>query len=62
MASEAGQAAYRRRLRVEAVNGVVKERGLGRLLVRGHEKVRSVALLHAVAHNLWRGHRLACAA
>ena len=62
MASEAGQAVYRRRLRVEAVNGVVKERGLGRLLVRGLEKVRSVALLHAVAHNLWRGHRLACAA
>ena len=62
MASDAGQAVYRRRLRVEAVNGVVKGRGLGRLLVRGLEKVRAVALLHALAHNLWRAHRLACAA
>ena len=56
MASEAGQTLYRRRLRVEAVNGVVKGGGLGQLPVRGLEKVR------AVAHNLWRVHRLACAA
>ena len=63
MASDTGQAVYRRRLRVEAVNGVVKGRGLGRLSVRGLAKVRAVALLHAVAHNLWRGYRLAaCAA
>jgi len=50
-------------MRVEAVNGVVKGRGLGRLSVRGLAKVRAVALLHAAAHNVWRGHRLAaCAA
>ena len=62
MASEAGQTIYRRRMRVEGVNGVVKQRGLGRLVVRGLAKVRAVALLHALAHNLWRGHRLACMA
>ena len=62
MASEAGQTLYRRRLRVEAVNGVVKGGGLGQLPVRGLEKVRAVALPHAVAHNLWRVHQLACAA
>ena len=32
---------------------------LGRLSVRGLVKVCAVALLHALAHNLWRGHRLA---
>ena len=62
MASDAGQVVYRRRSRVETVNGIVKRRGLGQLVVRGLAKVRSVVLLHALAHNLWRGHRLACAA
>ena len=62
MASEAGQAVYRRRMRVEGVNGIIKQRGLGRLAVRRRAKVRAVALLHALAHNLWRGHRLACVA
>ena len=62
MASAEGQAIYRRRLSVEAVNGMVKGRGLGRLSVRGLVKVRAVALLHALAHNLWRGHRFAAAA
>ena len=61
MASEEGQTIYRRRLSVEAVNGMVKGRGLGRLSVRGLVKVRAVALLHALAHNLWRSHRLAAA-
>ena len=61
MASEEGQAVYRRGLSVEAVNGMVKRRGLGRLPVSGLVKVRAAALLHALAHNLWRGHRLAAA-
>ena len=61
MESEEGQTVYRRRMRVEGVNGIVKQRGLGRLVVRGLAKTRAVALLHALAHNLWRTHRLACA-
>ncbi|MGH8652912.1 MAG: IS5/IS1182 family transposase, partial [Gammaproteobacteria bacterium] len=35
------------------------ERGLTRLRVRGKSKVRSVLLLHALAHNLMRSFALA---
>ena len=49
-------------MRVEGVNGIVKRRGLGHLVVCGLAKVRAVALRHALAHDLWRGHRLACMA
>lgn len=59
MESAAGKAVYRRRQRIEAVNGNLKHRGLGRLTGRGFAKVRAVALLHALAHNLWRAHRRA---
>jgi len=62
MASEAGQQIYRRRKQIERVHAQMKNRGLGRLLVRGLQKVRAVALLHAIAHNLWRAHRLRTAA
>ncbi len=53
----------KRRRHIETVNGNVKNRGLGRLNVRGLIKAQCVALLHALAHNLWRGHglRTACA-
>ena len=59
MVSEAGRAVHRRRMRVEEVNGIVKRRGLVRLAVCGLVKVWAVALPHALAHDLWRGHRLA---
>jgi len=55
MASDEGCAVLRRRRHIETVNGNVKNRGLGRLLVRGMAKVQCVATLHAIAHNLWRG-------
>lgn len=61
MASEEGRSTMRRRRHIETVNGIVKNRGLGRLLVRGLAKVRCVALLHALAHNLWRAHGLRAA-
>jgi len=38
----------------ECVNAQARERGLTRLRVRGTAKVRSVLLLHALAHNLMR--------
>ncbi len=38
----------------ECVNALARERGLTRLRVRGKNKVRSVLLLHALAHNLMR--------
>lgn len=58
MAQPEAQDIYRRRKRIETINGILKGRGLGVLLVRSLAKVRCVALLHAIAHNLWRAHAL----
>jgi transposase len=58
MAGEIGQAIYKRRSRIETVNGILKGRGLGVMRVRSLVKVRCVVLLHALAHNLWRAHVL----
>lgn len=52
MASDAGKQVYARRSRTEHPHARMKNCGFGRMLVRGMEKVRSVCLLHAVAHNL----------
>ncbi|MCE7958406.1 MAG: hypothetical protein DYH06_10790 [Acidobacteria bacterium ACB2] len=38
----------------ECVNAQARNRGLVRVLVRGIEKVRAVALLYALAHNVKR--------
>ena len=62
MASDEGRTVMRRRRHIETVNGNVKNRGLGRLNVRGLIKVQCLALLHALAHNLWRAHVLRQAA
>jgi transposase len=62
MASDEGRVAMRRRRHIETVNGNVKNRGLGRLNVRGLIKAQCLALLHALAHNLWRAHVLRQAA
>ena len=56
MASEEGQAVYARRKHTERAHGRMKNRGLAKLMVRGFEKVRATALLHALADNLWRAH------
>jgi hypothetical protein len=58
MASPEGQQAYSRRKWIETVNGILKGRSLGVLRVRSMAKVRCVALMHAIAHNLWRTHCL----
>lgn len=58
MAGDEGQQVYRRRKRIERVNAHLKAKGLGRLLVRGLEKVQAVCRLHALAHNLMTAHRL----
>ncbi len=62
MAGEAGKLVYKRRARIETVNGILKGRGLGVLQVRSMAKVACVVLLQALAHNLWRGHCLRQAA
>jgi transposase len=43
---------------IECVNAQHRNRGLWQFLVRGHPKVRCVALLHALAHNVVCGLRL----
>jgi transposase len=62
MAADEGRTVMRRRRHIETVNGNVKNRGLGRLIVRGLIKAQCLALLHALAHNLWRAHVLRPAA
>jgi transposase len=62
MASEAGKLVYKRRRRIEGVNGQVKALGLRMLSLRGFAKVRCQALLCAIAHNIRRGHALRSAA
>jgi transposase len=52
MDSEAGQATYKRRSNTEHIRGRMKNRGFGRMFVRGLSKVRTVCILHAIAHNL----------
>jgi len=58
MDSDAGRAVYRRRNWIETVNGILKGRGLGIMQVRSMAKVTATALLHVLAHNLWRAHSL----
>jgi transposase len=58
MADQASNAIYQARSRIETVNGILKGRGLGIMRVRSMAKVRCVVLLQALAHNLWRAHRL----
>jgi hypothetical protein len=59
MGTEAAKVVYRRRAStVECVNAQARNRGLIRLLVRGLQKVKAVALWFAIAHNLACGMRL----
>lgn len=58
MATEAGEAVYRRRKHIERINAHLKNRGFGFMPVRGLIKAKAVALWHALAHNLLAAHRL----
>jgi transposase len=58
MADKVSKAVYQRRSRIETVNGILKGRGLGIMRVRSMAKVACVVLIQALAHNLWRAHRL----
>jgi transposase len=62
MSSEEGKAIYRERAKHECVNAHLRNRSGYRLLVRGREKVRTVFLWFAVAHNLLRAAALRGAA
>jgi transposase len=58
MADEQAKPIYARRKNTEHAHAHMKNRGFGRMLVRGLAKVRAVCLLHALAHNLGCAHRL----
>lgn len=58
MASPAGKLVYGRRKLIEPVNGRLKNCNWRRFVLRGLIKVRTEALLHAIAHNICRGHAL----
>jgi hypothetical protein len=58
MATAEGQNIYDRRRRIELVNAHLKNRGLGRMNLRGLAKVKIVALLQALAHNIMLASRL----
>jgi transposase len=58
MASEKGQAQYRRRGIAECIHGRWRQWNL-RLTVRGVAKVKAAMLWFALANNILRGHRLA---
>jgi transposase len=63
MATDEAKAIYRQRAATaECVNALARNRGLQRFLVRGLRKVRGVALLYALAHNLMRAVTLRAAA
>jgi transposase len=62
MATEAAKRIYKgRAATAECVNAQARNRGLVRLLVRGVEKVRAIALWYAIAHNVMCGVRLRAA-
>ncbi len=58
METDDGQAAMKRRKHIETINGILKNRGMRKMMVRGLEKVRSSVLLQALANNLMQAHRL----
>jgi transposase len=58
MASEAGQAVYALRKRIERINADRKNHGFGFLPVRGLIKAKAHALWHALANNLMAARRL----
>lgn len=58
MDDPAAQEIYRRRSRIELVNAHMKNRGFGRLNLRGLIKAGILALWHALAHNILVAQRL----
>src|SRR5580704_12918925 len=58
MASEAGEAVYALRQRIERINADRKNHGFGFLAVRGLIKAKAHALWHALANNLVAARRL----
>jgi transposase/endonuclease V-like protein UPF0215 family len=62
MDTEEAATTMKTRSGIERVNAQLKQRGLGRVTVRGLAKVQTHALWHALAYNVMAGLRLAAAA
>ena len=62
MASERGILLYKERCKAECPNAWARRMGLARLLVRGKQRVRTVLLWFALAHNMLRAFALRRAA
>jgi len=62
MASQAADALYRQRCKVERTNAWARRMSLDRLVVRGKQKARTALLWFALAHNMLRGFALRRAA
>jgi transposase len=61
MASDLGRTIYRQRAEHECINAHARRMGLQQLTVRGKEKVRSLLLWFALAHNMLRSFALRAA-
>ena len=62
MATAEAKIVYSRRKRIELINAQFKNRGFGRLALRGLAKAKIVATWHALAHNILVAARLRLAA
>jgi hypothetical protein len=58
MDTSLGQETYRRRNRIELVNAAIKNRGFGRLTLRGLAKAKIQGLFQALAHNIMLANHL----
>jgi hypothetical protein len=58
MASEQGQAQYKKRSICECIHARWRNWNLIRLTVRGVKKVTAVMLWYALANNILQGHRM----
>lgn len=62
MKSSHGNSVYKRRAMGECINARLRQWGFRQFLIRGHDKVRALLSLFALANNVLQGHRLSQAA
>jgi transposase len=62
MKSPHGKGVYKRRTMGECINARFRQWGFSQFVIRGHDKVRALLSLFALANNVLQGHRLSQAA
>lgn len=58
MKSPHGKSVYKRRTVGECINARIRQCGFRQFVIRGHDKVRALLSLFALANNILQGHRL----